>query len=90
MDEPNRQLRRDTPATYRIHLQGLLGESWSEYLNSMTITPAQTVDGAPVTILTGRVVDQAALLGLLNNAYDLGFPLLSVECLGWEQGPELD
>jgi hypothetical protein len=56
----------------------------------MTITPAQTVDGAPVTILTGRVVDQAALLGVLNNAYDLGFPLLSVECLGWEQGPELD
>ena len=90
MDEPNRQLRRDTPATYRIHLQGLLGENWSEYLNSMTITPARAIDGAPVTILTGRVVDQAALFGVLNNAYDSGFPLLSVECLGWEQGPELD
>jgi hypothetical protein len=85
MDEPSRPLRRDTPATYRIRLQGSLGESWSEYLNSMTITPSRAVDGALVTILTGRLVDQAALLGVLNNAYDLGFPLLSVECLEWEQ-----
>ena len=85
MDEPRRQLRRDTPATYRILLQGSLGESWSEYLNSMVITSARAVDGAPLTILTGRLVDQAALLGVLNNAYDLGFSLLSVECLEWDQ-----
>jgi hypothetical protein len=38
-----------------------------------------------VTILKGRLVDQAALLGVLNNAYDLGFPLLSVKCLEWDQ-----
>ncbi|NTW00825.1 MAG: hypothetical protein HGA19_05875, partial [Oscillochloris sp.] len=30
------------------------------------------------TVLTGRIVDQAALNGLLNKIYDLGFPLLSV------------
>jgi hypothetical protein len=85
MNETCRQLGRDTPATYRIRLQGSLGENWSEYLNSMTITPARAIDGAPVTILKGRLVDQAALLGVLNNAYDLGFPLLSVECLEWDQ-----
>ena len=85
MEEPRQQLRRDTPATYRIRIQGTLAESWSEYLNNMAITSARAVEGAPVTILTGRLVDQAALLGVLNNAYDLGFPLLSVECLEWDQ-----
>ena len=84
--EIGRQLCRDTPATYRIRLQGSLGESWSEYLNSMTITPERASDGSPVTVLTGRLVDQAALFGVLNNAYDMGFPLLSVECL--ERGKE--
>ena len=84
MDKPDRQLRRDTPATYRIRLQGTLDRKWSEYLEDMTITCAHTADCAPVTILTGRLVDQAALLGVLNSMYDLSFPLLSVECLELE------
>jgi hypothetical protein len=75
------QLQRDTPAHYRIRLQGKLDQSWSEYLDGMTISVAQTADGAPVTVLTGQLVDQAAIVGVLNNVYDLGFPLLSVECL---------
>jgi hypothetical protein len=36
---------------------------------------------APVTVLTGEFRDQAALAGVLNTLYDLGLPLLSVECL---------
>ena len=35
----------------------------------------------PVTILTGVMVDQAALNGVINTLYDLGCPLLSVECV---------
>ena len=80
-DHSKGRLRRDTPATYRIRLQGKLDESWSDYLDGMTITIAQTASQIPVTILTGRLVDQAALIGVLNNLYDLGFPVLSVECL---------
>ena len=76
------QLQRDTSAHYRIRLQGKLDQSWSEYLDGMTITVAQMADGAPVTVLTGQLVDQAALVGVLNNVYDLGFSLLSVEYLG--------
>ena len=34
----------------------------------------------PVTILSGRLLDQAGLLGVLNTLYDLRLPLLSVEC----------
>ena len=62
-------------------LQGNLDQSWSEYLDGMHVVATQTADTGPVTILTGRLVDQAALIGVLNNVYDLGFPLLSVECI---------
>jgi hypothetical protein len=55
----------------------------------MSIAPKEVDGGAPVTTLTGRLVDQAALFGVLNNVYDMGFPLLSVEWLKCEQGPEL-
>ena len=84
MGEHRVQLQRDTPANYRIRLQGNLDQSWSVYLEEMTITVAKTAAGAPVTVLTGRLVDQAALVGVLNNVYDLGFSLLSVECLECE------
>ena len=38
-----------------------------------------------VTVLTGQVMDQAELFGTLNRLYNLGFPLLSVECLEIEE-----
>ena len=31
------------------------------------------------TILSGEVIDQAALMGILNNLYDLGYTILTVE-----------
>ena len=80
MDKPRRRLYRDTPAIYRIRLQGILDQSLHEYLD-MTITVVQAPNDEPETILTGQMVDQAALLGVLNNMYDIGFSLLSVECL---------
>ena len=39
----------------------------------------RTPDGALVTMISGRFIDQAALAGVLNLLYDLGFPLLSVQ-----------
>ncbi len=41
----------------------------------------QRPDGVAETVLTGEFQDQAALTGVLNTLYDLGLPLLSVECL---------
>ena len=46
-----------------------------------SIASEPSAPGAPVTVLQGDVVDQAALLGILNLVYDLGLPLLSVQCL---------
>jgi hypothetical protein len=65
------------PQTYRIIVQGRLGERWAHWFDDMQI---QSQPGAEpeTTVLTGAMVDQAALLGLLQKLYTLGLPLLSV------------
>ena len=80
----NKGLRLHMPATYQIRVQGHLDESWSDRLAGMTISTTQ-VDDAPVSVLTNRLRDQAALFGVLNTLYDLHLPLLSVECQSYEQ-----
>lgn len=77
--KPDRTLQRDTPAAYQIRLQGTLDSRWSEVV-SMRIDTARTPDGHAVTTLEGELPDQAALLGVLNLVYELGLPLLAVEC----------
>jgi hypothetical protein len=71
----------DSPATYRIRVQGTLGSDWSDRLGGMTITTVAREGEPPVSTLCGQLVDQAALLGVLNALYDWLLPLLSVECL---------
>lgn len=70
----------DRPAKYRIRVKGYLPESWSDRLGGMAITD-EGESGAPTTILCGRLLDQAALLGVLNALYGLHLPLVSVEHL---------
>jgi hypothetical protein len=65
------------PAHYRIHIDGHLDPVWSAWIDGLTIT--QVEDGT--TTLTGPLVDQAALYGLLSRLRDLGATLLSVERL---------
>ncbi|MCB0165666.1 MAG: hypothetical protein KDI79_15655 [Anaerolineae bacterium] len=74
-----------TPATYRITIQGRLSRSWSECFGNMTIGYHLAADGSRLSVLTGRLTDQAALFGVLNGLYGLGLPLISVECL--DSGP---
>ena len=73
--EKNRsQSRRDLPRIYEIRIDGHLGSQWSDWFDGLAITLED--DGQ--TLLTGPVVDQAALHGLLRKVRDLGVPLLSV------------
>lgn len=69
------------PGTYRIKVEGRLGERWTEYFDGLTLTVEQDSDGSTLTVLTGPVVDQAALHGILNRIRDLGLPLRSVDCI---------
>ncbi len=62
---------------YRIRLRGTLPEFWSDWFGTMTLTH----DGEGNTVLTGPIVDQAALHGLLDKARDLGLALLEVRRL---------
>lgn len=78
----NRRLTIDSSATYKIHIQGYLDESWSEFMGGATIRVQDQPNGPQITEVTGEFRDQAALAGALGLLYDLGLPLVSVECLG--------
>jgi hypothetical protein len=81
----SRRFKLETPATYRIRVQGHLDECWSDRLWGMVITRAFTASRQPVTILVGQLRDQAALSGVLSGLYELHLPLLSVENLDEER-----
>ena len=59
---------------YQIRLQGHLDRQWSDWFGGLTVT----LEDNGETLLTGPVVDQAALHGLLRKVRDIGMPLLSV------------
>ncbi len=62
------------PGLYEIRIKGHLDDRWADWFGGMTITLEDNGD----TLLTGPVVDQAALHGLLRKVRDLGMPLISV------------
>lgn len=65
------------PVVYQIKIKGHLGRQWAEWFVGLTITHDNNGD----TLLSGPVVDQAALYGLLRKVRDLGLPLLAVRRL---------
>ena len=68
----------DRPLVYQIRIRGHLGRQWTEWFEGLTIT----LEDNGNTLLTGGVVDQAALYGYLRKVRDLGMPLLSVNSVG--------
>lgn len=79
MKDANHRLGLDQPGTYEIQVPGRLDESWSEWFEGMTITVECGETGPTITTLTGVVVDEAALQGLLDRLFSLGLRLLSVK-----------
>ena len=60
---------------YQIRIKGHLGREWTDWFGGLSITLEDNGD----TLLTGPVVDQAALHGVLKKVRDLGMPLVSVK-----------
>jgi len=82
----------DQPATYQIQVPGELDESWSDWIQGMTMAVESEGEDPPVTTLTGAF-DQAALHGLLKKVRNLGMLLLAVnrvESRDTEQVSEID
>ena len=71
--------------TYRIVLSGELGDDFAFLFGDLLL---ERVDGT--TVLTGRVLDQAQLHGLLGQAQDLGIGLVSVEAVVEAGGTEAE
>jgi hypothetical protein len=59
---------------YQIRIKGHLGRRWTDWFGDLSISLEENGE----TLLTGLVVDQAALHGLLKKVRDLGMPLLAV------------
>ena len=66
------------PEVYQIRIKGHLGREWTDLFGGLSIT----LEDNGETLLTGALVDQAALHGLLKRVRDLGAPLLSVNRAG--------
>jgi hypothetical protein len=73
----------DDAAIYHIRVQGQLDESWADWLGGLTITLQP--DGT--TLLSGSIIDQAALHGILDRLYGLNLTILSVVQVGNEATP---
>jgi hypothetical protein len=80
-DMDKKYLKNVSPAIYRITVQGSLEESWSDRMLGMQITASEEKGPGAVTLLVGKVRDQAELNGILDTLYTLQRPVLSVECL---------
>jgi hypothetical protein len=73
-NELNSEIDPGQPLVYQIRIKGHLGREWTDWFGGLTIRLTDNGE----TLLTGPVVDQAALYGLLRKVRDLGVPLLSV------------
>ena len=79
MTDTGHKFNPDCPVIYQITVQGYLDERRADWFDGMVIEPQVDADGRSITKLTGTVVDQAALHGLLRRLYDLGLSLLSIK-----------
>lgn len=88
MKNPNfARLRIDQPAQYRIRIKGKLEEHFSERMGGLQIS-RHVHDDTITTSLEGKLVDQAALFGVLVALYNLRLPLISVECVDTDREEE--
>jgi hypothetical protein len=62
------------PMIYQMRVKGHLGSDWTDWFEGLTIICEDNGE----TLLTGPVIDQAALHGLLKKVRDLGIQLVSV------------
>ena len=60
--------------SYEVRVKGHLDGRWSEWFDGLTISNVENGDA----LLSGEIVDQSALHGVLNKVRDLGLPLMAV------------
>jgi hypothetical protein len=74
------------PQVYQIRIKGHLGHQWTEWFEGLSITLTDNGE----TLLTGPLIDQAALHGVLKKVRDLALPLVSVSSVRPSQDESKD
>jgi len=67
----------NAPAVYQIRVSGHLGSEWGEWFGGFTVDNQPNGDST----LTGEVVDQAALHGLIQQVFAINLTLIAVNRL---------
>ncbi len=86
--EINSEVEKAQPMVYQIRIKGHLSRDWADWFGGLAIT----LENNGETLLTGPVVDQAALHGVLRKVRDVGMPLLSVNRVtpGRAEAPDIN
>ncbi|GAA1646525.1 hypothetical protein [Georgenia ruanii] len=71
---PTSARHHDEPRWYEIRVQGHLDPRWAAWFDGLSLT----CDSGGTTSIRGRLMDQAALYGVLQRVRDVGLPLLSL------------
>jgi hypothetical protein len=85
-DNRNPERFTDGATIYQIRIKGHLGSEWIEWFGGMSIVLEANGD----SLVTGAIVDQSQLHGLLKKVRDLGLPLISVLQVGSDEGGSSD
>jgi hypothetical protein len=85
-NKPNSKSDVDQSNIIQIRVKGHLDSQWSDWFDDLTVT----LDEDGTTLLTGPVVDDAALYGLLKKMRDSGMGLLSVNRIEADQVDVVD
>jgi hypothetical protein len=78
MNDIIQHLSKDQPAIYRIEMDGNIDQRILTWFDDMTLSTESSEEGKTISTLVGLVADQAALHGLLDRIYTLGFLVISV------------
>ncbi len=79
---PEQTINFSSPANVRIEVNGIIDEGMSDYLGGLTISHYTTPYKAQISCLEGTVLDQAALIGILNTLYEMRFTIFKLEIIG--------
>ena len=71
----------DSAAFFRINVKGIVREELTDILGSMKIKDFRNDKDVAITRLEGEVLDQAALMGILNTLYEMRYPIINIELI---------